>query len=134
MQPSYETASPVDLSTFGPTVKLPLGRILYARAGDKGSNCNVGFFPMNEAVWPWLRSFLSTEKFIELIGNEDYKGQKIERMEFQDLWAVHFLLHDWLDRGVVANATYDILGKFIAEYIRAKVVDIPIKFLAYGIL
>ena len=39
----------------------------------------------------------------------------IECMEFPNLWAVHFLLHDHLDRGVTANAEDDILGKFIAE-------------------
>lgn len=76
---------------------------MHARAGDKGSNCNVGLFMRNEDEWDWLRSFLSTEKLIELLA-DDYVGQKIDRMEFPDLWAVHFLLHDHLDRGVNANA------------------------------
>lgn len=49
-----------------------------------------------------------------------------------DLWAVHFLLHDHLDRGVTANATYDVLGKFVAEYLKAKHVDVPNSFLAKG--
>jgi len=63
---------------------------------------------------------------------DDYKQQKIDRMEFPNLWAVHFLLHDHLDRGVTANATYDILGKFIVEYLRLKHVDIPEAFLGKG--
>ncbi|KAF2769751.1 DUF1446-domain-containing protein [Teratosphaeria nubilosa] len=130
-QPSYETSDPIPLESFGPTSKAPLGKIIFARAGDKGSNCNVGFFPRHESVWPWLRTLLSTEKFIELLG-DDYKGQQIDRMEFPKLWAVHFLLHDWLDRGVTANATYDILGKFVAEYVRCKVVDVPVEFLEMG--
>ena len=65
---------------------------------------------------------------IELM-DEEYKGQKIDRMEFPNLFAVHFLLHDHLDRGVTANAGYDILGKFIAEFIRLKCVDVPVAFL-----
>lgn len=131
IQPCYEPTSPVALDSFGPTQKVPLGKVVYARAGDKGSNCNVGFFPMHEAAWPWLRTLLSTDKFIDLLG-DDYKGQKIDRLEFPRLWAVHFLLHDWLDRGVTANATYDILGKFVAEYVRCKVVDVPTQFLEMG--
>ncbi|OCT44053.1 DUF1446 domain protein [Cladophialophora carrionii] len=132
-QPSWETSDPVDLTSFGPTTRVPLGRVVFARAGDKGSNCNVGFFSREASEWPWLRSLLSTEKFKELMGPE-FHGQKIDRMEFPNLWAVHFLIHDHLDRGVTANATYDVLGKFIAEYIRAKHVDMPAMFLAKGTL
>jgi hypothetical protein len=115
------------------TKPAPLGRIVYARAGDKGSNCNVGFFARDVSEWQWLRSLLSTQKFKELM-DQDYKGQKVDRMEFPNLWAVHFLIHDYLDRGVTANATYDILGKFIAEYIRCKTIDIPVSFLEKGTL
>lgn len=43
-QPSYETENPADLSVFGPTTAGPLGWIVHARSGDKGSDCNVGFF------------------------------------------------------------------------------------------
>lgn len=60
---------------------MPLGRVVYSRAGDKGSNCNVGFFARDESEWPWLRSLLSTGKLVELMG-DDYHGQKIDRMEF----------------------------------------------------
>ncbi|KAK5173983.1 uncharacterized protein LTR77_001062 [Saxophila tyrrhenica] len=131
VQPSYEPSSPLAVDSFGPTTRMPLGRILHARAGDKGSNCNVAFFPVHDEAWPWVRSFFTTEKFIELLA-DDYVGQKIERMEFPGICAVHFLLHDWLDRGVTANATYDILGKFISEYIRCKKADIPTRFLELG--
>jgi hypothetical protein len=70
---------------------------------------------------------------IELMA-EEFKGQKIDRMEFPNIWAVHFLLRDHLDRGVTANASYDILGKFIAEFLRLRHVDIPGAFLEKGIL
>ncbi len=130
-QPSYETTAPVDLTSFGPTEQVPLGYVALARAGDKGSNCNIGLFVREENQWPWLRSLLSTDKFIELM-EEEFVGQKIDRMEFPNLWAVHFLIHDHLDRGVTANATYDVLGKFIAEYVRTKLVDVPTAFLTKG--
>ncbi|ETS84135.1 hypothetical protein PFICI_02160 [Pestalotiopsis fici W106-1] len=110
IQPSYETANPIPLETFGPTVQVPFGYRVLGRAGDKGSNCNVGFFVRDENEWPWLQSFLTTNTFTELMG-EEYQGQTIDRMEFPNLWAVHFLVKDFLDRGVTANATYDVLGK-----------------------
>lgn len=112
---------------------MPLGRVVYGRAGDKGSNCNVGLFTRNAEEWEWLRSLLSTEKFIELMADE-FKGQKIDRMEFPNIWAVHFLIHDHLDRGVTANATYDVLGKFLVEFIRLRTVEVPLKFLGEGTL
>lgn len=90
-QPSYPPTNPVSLSSFGETTTAPLGYVVHARAGDKGSNCNVGFFIRHENEWDWLRSFLTTEKLQELLG-EDFVGQKIDRMEFAKIWAVHFLL------------------------------------------
>jgi hypothetical protein len=130
-QSSYPPTNPVSLDSFGPTKAVPLGRIVLGRAGDKGSNCNAGFFVRNEDEWDWLRSLLSTETFIRLMAKE-YRGQKIDRMEFPNIWAVHFLVHDHLDRGVTANATYDVLGKFLSEFIRARIVDVPAKFLDRG--
>jgi hypothetical protein len=131
LQPSYETANPIPLAAFGPTVRAPLGYRVLARAGDKGSNCNVGFFVRDKSEWPWLQSLLTTEKFIELMG-EEYTGQKIDRMEFENLWAVHFLVKDFLDRGVTANASYDVLGKFLSEFVRCRPVDMPVSFLLKG--
>ncbi|KUJ16072.1 DUF1446-domain-containing protein [Mollisia scopiformis] len=83
-QPSYEPTDPVDFRSFGSTKRMPLGRVVYSRAGDKGSNCNVGLFARNAEEWPWLCTLLSTEKFIELMADE-FKGQKIDCMEFSNL-------------------------------------------------
>jgi hypothetical protein len=130
-QPSYPTTNPASLDSFGPTELAPLGYVVLARAGDKGSNCNAGFFVRNEDEWDWLRSLLSTENFIDLMA-EEFRGQKIDRMEFPHLWAVHFLVHDHLDRGVTANATYDVLGKFLSEFVRTRLVQVPKKFLERG--
>jgi hypothetical protein len=64
---------------------------VHARAGDKGSNCNVGFFVRNADEWDWLRSFLTTERIVELLGDA-YVGHKIDWMEFGGFWAMRFLL------------------------------------------
>lgn len=131
-QTSYETQNPVDLSTFGETVRAPLGYIVLGRGGDKASDCNNGFFVRHDDEWDWLRSFLTIPKIIELLGPQEYKGKPIDRFEMPHLRAVHFLLHDHLDRGYNACSTYDTLGKNALEYMRAKTVDIPKKFLDRG--
>lgn len=131
-QPSYETTSPVDLATFGPTTRGPLGWIVLGRSGDKASNANVGFFVRHDDEWDWLRSILSTEKFIQLLGDKEYLGHGVDRFELPNIRAVHFLIHDHLDRGFNSTSTLDGLGKNVGEYLRAKWVDIPNKFLERG--
>ncbi|KIM99953.1 hypothetical protein OIDMADRAFT_181238 [Oidiodendron maius Zn] len=128
---SYETSSPVPLSTFGPTTRCPLGFRVLGRSGDKASDANVGFFVRHADEWDWLRSFLTTEKIKQLLGPE-YNGDEVERFEIAGVRAVHFLLRDHLDRSYNATSTYDGLGKNVCEYLRAKWVDIPNKFLRRG--
>ncbi|KAK5168188.1 uncharacterized protein LTR77_006756 [Saxophila tyrrhenica] len=130
-QDSYETKDPVELSTFGPAIRAPLGHVVHARSGDKGSDCNVGFFVRYADEWDWLRSALTVDRIKQMLG-EDYVGKPIFRFELSNIWAVHFLLKDHLDRGVSSSSTYDVLGKNAAEYLRCKYIHIPLKFYERG--
>ncbi|TKA41928.1 hypothetical protein B0A54_06609 [Friedmanniomyces endolithicus] len=81
-QPSTPQSSVVargeGVQGFGPTVHGPLGWIVHARSGDKGSNCNVGFWVRRGGdEWEWLRSLLSMEGVKELLGGEYKAGAKI---------------------------------------------------------
>jgi hypothetical protein len=114
-QPSYDTADPIELSSFGPTTLAPIGYIVHARSGDKGSNSNCGFYVRHEDEYAWLRTILTVAKAKELLG-DDYNGKLVERFELRNIWAVHFLFFDHLDRGVASTSTYDCLGKNFAEY------------------
>lgn len=150
-QPSYEPIEPIPLSEFGPTIRAPLGHLVYARSGDKGPNVNVGLFCSGDdtaskhSKWEWLRSFLTTKKLRHLLGEDNPESGKIERCEFPQIKAVHFIIHGVLGIGVgstskldalgkvinVAICTFDIDGPFtqnVAEFIRARVVDIPSQF------
>ncbi|KAF2643302.1 DUF1446-domain-containing protein [Massarina eburnea CBS 473.64] len=130
-QPSYNTRNPVDLSSFGPTTRAPLGYVVMGRSGDKSSNCNLGLFVRHDDEFDWLRTLLSVEKLRELLGKDD-KGKDIDRCEMAHINAVHFLLRDHLDRGFNATSGFDSLGKNMCEYIRCRYVDIPNKFLERG--
>jgi hypothetical protein len=104
---------------------------VHARSGDKGSNANVGLWVRHKDEWDWLRSLLSVETMKQLLADE-YNGKKIDRFELPNMYAVHFLLHDHLDRGVSCSSSYDFLGKNVAEYLRNRHVDVPNKFLNRG--
>lgn len=84
-QASYETIAPFDLSVFGPFTRAPLGYVVHARSGDKGSDANVGFFVRHSDEWDWLRSVLSVDKIRALLGKDDVGG-KIFRFELPYIW------------------------------------------------
>ena len=128
---NYETASPRSLTSFGPTTRARLGDLVLARSGDKGANINIGLFVRQSSHYPWLQSFLTRARIAELMG-DDWRPDDyfVERMEFANLWAVHFVIYGPLGRGVSSCRLLDCLGKGFADYIRDKVVDVPVAFLA----
>ncbi|OQE04963.1 hypothetical protein PENVUL_c028G03249 [Penicillium vulpinum] len=129
-QPSSDANYPAE--DFGPTTRGPLGWLVHSRSGDKGANANVGFWARNAEEYLWLRQLLSISKIQELLGEEYKEARKIDRFELPGLNAVHFLPHNHLDRGINSTSTYDTLGKNLAEYLRARFVDLPVQFLDQG--
>lgn len=129
LRENYDTKNPVDLSSFGPTRKARLGDVVLARSGDKGANINLGVFVRKAEHYPWLQTFMTRAKLQELIGDDWQKDFFIERMEFENILAVHFVVYGPLGRGVSSCRLLDSLGKGFADYIRDKVVEIPEKIL-----
>ncbi|PPJ59594.1 hypothetical protein CBER1_01174 [Cercospora berteroae] len=109
------------LENFGPTVKAPLGSIIYGRSGDKGSNVNAGLFlpssQQTEQTWQWLRSFMTIDRLIALMANDYDPRLRIERCEFPNIQAIHFVVHGLLGT-----------GGFV-EFLRARYIDVPRAFL-----
>jgi Acyclic terpene utilisation family protein AtuA len=128
-RPSTETANPVPLESFGPTKPSPLGAVAHGRSGDKGDNCNVGLFARNQEEFAWLQNFLTVPRMKELLGEDYHESITVERCEFPYVMAVHYRLLDFLGGGAASSTRIDMLGKGVAEYIRSKVVDIPVRFL-----
>jgi hypothetical protein len=127
---NYDTANPIDLTSLGPTRKARLGDVTLARSGDKGANINFGIFVRKADHYPWLQTFMSRAKMQELMGVDWQEDFFVERMEFPNLMAVHFVIYGPLGRGVSSCRLLDALGKGFADYIRDKVVDVPEKILA----
>lgn len=124
---SYDTASPA--SSSGPTRSIRLGDLVLARSGDKGANLNVGFFVQTDKQWEWLRSFLSIAQMKQFLGNDWRDEFSIERVEFPKIYAVHFVVYGILGRGVSSTSRLDGFGKGFADYVRDKVVDVPVDML-----
>ena len=128
-RPSTETVSATALEAFGPTKQVPLGAVAHARSGDKGDNCNVGFFARNAEEYKWLQSFMTVERVKMLLGDDMRPSITVERCEFPHIMAVHYRLLDFLGGGAASSTRIDMLGKGVAEYLRSKVVDVPVTFL-----
>jgi hypothetical protein len=98
-------------------VRVPLGYTVYARSGDKGPNVNVGFFcsggdvALEQSKWDWLRSFLTIDRIRHLLGEDNPVSGKIERCEFPQIMAVHFVIYGVLGSGVGSTSKLDALGK-----------------------
>jgi hypothetical protein len=117
------------VASFGLTKRMRFGDLVLGRSGDKGSNLNVGFFVSSTKAWEWLRSFLSSEKMVQLMGDDWSEDYFVERVEFPNIFAVHFVVYGILGRGVSSSTRLDALGKGFVDYMRDKVVDVPVDIL-----
>ncbi|PYH93433.1 DUF1446-domain-containing protein [Aspergillus ellipticus CBS 707.79] len=113
----------------GPAEKIRLGDIVLGRSGDKGGNLNCGLFVTNPDHWPWLRSYMTKDRMRQLIGRDWDDKFFLERVEFPNIKAVHFVIYGILGRGVSSTSRLDGFGKGFVDYIRDKLVDVPVEVL-----
>ena len=107
-----------------PARRLPLGTIIGARSGDKGGNANVGLWARDEAGWAWLRSTLTTTAFRALLPEAD--DLRVDRYELPNLRALNFVVVGLLGEGVAASTRPDPQAKGLGEYLRSRLVDVPL--------
>jgi len=110
-----------------PTRLAALGTVAYARCGDKGANSNVGIWAREERAWPWLRDTLTSARLRELA--PELADLEIDRHEFPQLRAVHFVLRGLLAPAGSNNLRVDQVGKAVGEYLRSKHLEIPVTLL-----
>ncbi|KAG7097618.1 hypothetical protein E1B28_004951 [Marasmius oreades] len=128
-QESYGPKTVTDLNSFGPTDKVPLGKLVYARSGDKGGNANVGLWVHQDDEFQWLQSFLTIERFQLLLGKDHKPDFRYARFEMPEIRVVHFVVYGILEKGVSSSSVIDGLAKSLGEFVRARVVDVPRRFL-----
>jgi len=114
----------VPYSPTGPTSFVPLGDVVDARSGDKGSDANVGLWVRTDRAFEWLRGTLTVERFRELV--PEVAPLAVTRTTLPNLRAVNFVIRGLLDGGAAATRRFDRQAKALGELVRSRHVDIPI--------
>jgi hypothetical protein len=111
----------------GETAPVPLGRVVGARSGDKGGDANLGVFARADDTYAWLASFLTVERLRELL--PETAGLEVERHRFDNIRSLNFVVHGLLEEGVAASSRIDAQAKSLGEWLRARIVDVPVELL-----
>ncbi len=110
-----------------PKTRIPLGRLIGARSGDKGGNANVGVWARDDETFAWLRDFLTAERVRSLM--PEAASLPIRRVELANIRALNFIIEGLLGEGVASSVRLDAQAKSLGEFLRAKVVDVPTRLL-----
>ncbi|MEV4597751.1 acyclic terpene utilization AtuA family protein [Amycolatopsis sp. NPDC049253] len=107
----------------GPVRRVPLGRVIGARSGDKGGSANLGVWVRSEAAWRWLVHRLTVTEFRLLL--PETAPLPVTRHLLPNLWAMNFVVEDILGEGVASQARFDPQAKAFGEWLRAREIDVP---------
>jgi hypothetical protein len=112
-----------DLTRFGDTVPTVLGELAITRSGDKGGKANVGIWVRTPEAYDWLASYLSSERFVQLV--PEAAGLPVSRYRFDNLLGLNFVVTGFLEDGVSSCTRVDAQGKAVGEYLASHTVPIP---------
>ncbi|MBO3738690.1 acyclic terpene utilization AtuA family protein [Actinoplanes flavus] len=113
-------------------VRAPLGRLVFARSGDKGGTANVGVWipvghPRRAEAFAWLRGWLTPAEVARLL--PESAGLGIDVFALPNLCAVNIVIDGLLGDGVASSTRFDPQAKAVGEWLRARVVNLPKEFL-----
>lgn len=106
-----------------PTRRLPLGRLIGARSGDKGGSANLGVWARSPEAFTWMDGFLTTERLKQLL--PETAALKVDRHPLPNILALNFVVHGLLGEGVASSTRLDVQAKSLGEWLRARHADIP---------
>jgi len=139
-QPGVDAVAPADAVSVeaaepplpsppdGATVSVPIGRVVGTRSGDKGGHANLGVFTRTPEAFAWLDQFLTTERLRSLL--PEAADLTIDRHRLPNVNALNFLIRGLLEEGVAASTRQDGQAKSLGEWLRARVVDVPIELVS----
>jgi hypothetical protein len=120
------TATPED--ACGETRRVPLGTVCGARSGDKGGTANLGVWARTDTAARWLTAFLTPERVRELL--PEAAGLPVTVYPLPNLRAVNVVIDGLLGDGVASSTRFDPQGKALGEWLRSRLVDVPVEVLA----
>ena len=115
------------LETGAPTRRVPLGTIVGARSGDKGGNANVGLWARTDDAASWLLTRFDEAALRALLPEAD--GLRVDVHPLPNLRAVNVVVHGLLGEGVASSTRFDPQAKGLGEYLRSRLVDLPVSLL-----
>jgi hypothetical protein len=93
-------------------MKIPVGRIAYARSGDKGGMSNIGVAAREPQWYGPLARELTVDVVQEYFSD---RARSTQRFELPNLRALNFLLHGVLGKGGTSTLRLDPQGKALAD-------------------
>ncbi|MEV6577463.1 acyclic terpene utilization AtuA family protein [Streptomyces sp. NPDC051582] len=120
-------AAPAGPGAAGPTVRVPLGRLVGARSGDKGGDANIGVWVESDEAWEWLHTTLTVGELQALL--PETAGLPVTRHPLPNLRALNFTIAGILGDGVASAHRFDPQAKALGEWLRARHVDVPARLL-----
>ena len=120
--------SPYPHPTDTLTRRVPLGRFVHARSGDKGGDANLGLWvahdgsPARAARVAWLAKLITPTKVRELV--PEAADLDVEVFLLPHLGGVNVVLHGLLGDGVAAGTRFDPQAKGLGEWVRSRMVSI----------
>ncbi|MCG8633630.1 MAG: DUF1446 domain-containing protein [Desulfobacterales bacterium] len=126
--PEFSPGHPLERGFEGEdTRRVPLGRLFATRSGDKGGNANLGVWAKDRDAYAFLTGYLSTGRLKQLL--PDMAPFDIRRYDLPNLMAVNFYIKGVLGHGVAASMRSDPQAKTLGEYLRAKIIEVPVSIL-----
>jgi hypothetical protein len=131
----YETDSPVkkshaqratnpeEFSITGPVIRKKLVDLCLARSGDKGDTANLGVIARSEAIYKFLREYLTAGIIKNMF--RDFCHGEVIRYELDNLLALNFLLKSSLDEGGTKSLRIDAQGKTLAQAFLNQHIPVP---------
>jgi hypothetical protein len=112
----------------GETRRVPLGLVAGARSGDKGGNADVGFWARTDDAAAWLAATITADRIRELL--PEAAGLEVRVFPLPNLRAVNVVIVGLLGEGVASSTRPDPQAKGLGEYLRSRLVDVPVELLS----
>lgn len=107
----------------GPTRRVPLGRVVRGRSGDKGGDANIGLWVGTDVAYTWLVHAIDADSVRALL--PETAELDVEVHALPNLRAVNIVVHGLLGEGVSSGTRFDPQAKGLAEWFRARHVHVP---------
>ena len=133
--PALPIAPPAPESSVpaGDVRLAPLGVVAGARSGDKGGNANIGLWvrpDLGAAGYAWLAAVLTPDRIRQLLPEAATLDVRVHALP--NLRAVNVVILGLLGEGVASTTRPDPQAKGLGEYLRSRLVPVPVALLPAG--